>query len=68
MSGASKISILLWANRRPRKEAEAISSGRTESKGWQDLLALGYVRISEAGMIVVTAAGGDYLAEETFYS
>lgn len=69
MSGASRVSLLLWAKDGTRKECDAVRTHRTESKAWPVLLELGHIYVeSGTGNIMVTAGGSDYLTEETFYS
>jgi hypothetical protein len=62
---------LLWAKKGDRTESQAISSGRSASRGWTEAKekAKEFIAIDpKTGAITVTPEGSDYLAEETFYS
>ena len=58
MSGATKISILLWAKKGDRTESQAISSGRSASRGWTEAKAKEFITIDpKTGAFTVTPEG-----------
>jgi hypothetical protein len=63
-TGASRFTILEWARKSPRTEAEAILSGRSASKAWLASIQEGLIEIvGPERKIVVTPDGIDYAAE-----
>lgn len=63
-TGSSAIAILLWVQTGKSTLDVAISSGRTESKGWSRCLAEGFIEVDANRRVIATVAGLDYLAEE----
>jgi len=63
-TGASRFTILDWALKFPRTEAEAIGSGRAASKAWPAMIQEGLIEIiGPERRIVVTLDGVDYAEE-----